>query len=408
MKILYLHQYFVPPEGSGGTRSYELASRLVAAGHEVTLITSSGMWPEYAGQKTRTQVVIDGIEIIVLPVAYSNAMSFAERAGAFLKFALEATAEARRHRADVVFATSTPLTIAVPGLAARVLGSAPMVFEVRDLWPELPIVMGALKNPMLQAVAKGLEWVAYHGAAQVVALSPGMADGVARRGIARDRITVIPNGCDVDKFERAADEVARFRAQMFPELATDQPLVVYAGTIGRMHEPGWLVSVARHMQDIDPDIRFALVGNGGVKASVSAQARDAGVLDQNLRMYDPVPKTAIPLLLRAASVATSTMFPVQELEHNSANKFFDALAAGAAVALNYGGWHAELISRYGAGLTLRHDDPRDAAVQLSALVRDSQRLASCQQGAKRLARAHFDRDDLAVRLETVLMRAVGR
>ncbi len=406
MKILYLHQYYVGPRGAGGTRSYELARRLVEAGHDVTLVTSSAMLPEYKGVKSRVEERVDGIRLVVLPVPYSNSMGLGRRAAAFAKFAAQATLEARRHEADVVFATSTPLTIALPGLAARVLASAPLVFEVRDLWPELPIVLGALENPGLRAAARGLEWLAYHGSAQVVALSPGMADGGARRGVDRSRISVIPNGCDVVKFERSPDEVASFRARMFPRLAPNQPLVVYAGTLGRMHDPGWLVDVAKHMQGIDPEIRVALFGKGGLEASIREQARCQGVLDRNLWMCGTLAKTEIPLLLRSASVAMSTMYPVPELEHNSANKFFDALAAGAAVAVNYGGWHADLVRSYGAGLVLRHGDPRDAAQQLRGLVRDAERLQSCRVGAKRLAVERFDRDDLAVQLENVLQRAL--
>lgn len=217
MKILYLHQYFVPPDAAGGTRSYELARRLVARGHDVTLVTSSAHMQGSARHRT-----LDGIEVVVLPVDYDNAMSNGERIRAFVEFAGRAAFEAARHPTDVVFATSTPLTIAIPGLAARFLTSAPLVFEVRDLWPEIPIAMGSLRNPLARAAARGLEWLAYHGSCEVVALSPGMADGVAKVGIPRERITVIPNGCDVEKFNVDAGAARAFVRGLLPELAPDQ------------------------------------------------------------------------------------------------------------------------------------------------------------------------------------------
>lgn len=406
VNILYLHQYFVPPDGTGGTRSYEFARRLVARGHKVTIITSSAHTGD--SDERRTVRNLDGIGLVVLPVRYDNAMSNSERVRAFLSFAGRAAAEAVRHEADVVFATSTPLTIALPGLVARLLTRAPMVFEVRDLWPKVPIAMGALSNPLTRGAARSLEWAAYHGAREVVALSPGMADGVANTGFARNRISVIPNGCDMENFDVDEAEARTFVRRLLPDLEDEQPLISYAGSLGLCHDPGWLVRVAQHMRSIDPGIRFCLVGKGGLAAEIERDAKAAGVLGKNLWMPGPLAKQEVPLLLGRATIATSTMLPMPELEHNSANKFFDGLAAGRPMAINYGGWQAELLREYGAGAELKHDDPRGAAERLAALARDSGRLAKCREGARLLARDHFDRDALAEQLERVLCRAAGR
>lgn len=405
MKILYLHQYFVSPTEAGGTRSYELARRLVARGHDVTLITSSAHLPQYALDGRRQRVMLDGIELIVLPVEYDNSMSYARRIRSFLKFAAAAAAEAARHRADVVFATSTPLTIAVPGLAARMMTRAPMVFEVRDLWPEVPIAMGALRSPLTRAAARGLEWVAYHGAREVVALSPGMADGVAKQGIPRERITVIPNGCDVDLFSVTHEDALAYRQREFPQLRDDQPLCLYAGTLGKAHDPGWIVELAARMRHVNPEVRFALVGKGAHAEDIKVRAQRAGVLDRNLWVRGPVAKQDMPKLLGSASMAISTMLPMPELEHNSANKFFDALAAGLPVAINYGGWQAKLLRGRGAGMVLDRADPRGSAVALDAVLTDPERLGAFRAGARALARDRFDRDALADSLEKVLLRA---
>lgn len=406
MNILYLHQYFVPPDGTGGTRSYEFARRLVARGHKVTIITSSAHTGD--SDERRTVRDLDGIGLVVLPVRYDNKMSNAERIRAFINFAGRAAAEAVRHKADVVFATSTPLTIAVPGLVARALTRAPMVFEVRDLWPEVPIAMGALANPLTRAAARSLEWAAYHGAREVVALSPGMADGVASTGVSRDRISVIPNGCDIGNFDVDDTKAKTFVRKLLPDLRDGQPLISYAGSLGLCHDPGWLVRVAKHMRSIDPDVRFCLVGKGGLAAEIERDAEAAGVLGENLWMPGPLAKQDVPLLLGGATIATSTMLPMPELEHNSANKFFDGLAAGRPMAINYGGWQSKLLREYGAGVELKHADPRGAAEALAALARDPGRLATCRRGARALARDHFDRDSLAEQLEQVLFRAAGR
>ncbi len=406
MRVLYIHQYFVTPSGAGGTRSYEFARRLVRRGHEVTLVTSNALMPEYAGITERTLVECDGFRLVVLPVAYDQGMSYSRRIMSFFEFAAAAARESTRHDADVVFATSTPLTVALPGLFARVAKRVPLVFEVRDSWPTLPIALGALQHPVAKVAARALEWVAYHGSAEVVALSPGMAKDVTARGFPTKRVTVIPNGCDIDLEDVSATEVAAYRARLFPDMRADQPLVTYAGNMGISHDPGWLVDVARQMLAIDGNVRFALVGGGALAQEVEARARREGVVDRNLYVRPPVPKADVPKLLRASAMATSTAAPIRELEDNSANKFFDALANGVPVALNYGGWQADLLGSYEAGIVLPFGRPDRAARTLHETLRDGARMARLRSGAAHLARERFDREVLTRSLEQVLERAV--
>jgi glycosyltransferase involved in cell wall biosynthesis len=409
MKILYLHQYFVPPDSPGGTRSYEFARRLVRRGHDVTVVTSSAsMKPEFADPERVTHRELDGIKLVILPVAYGNEMSFSRRLAAFGRFAAHATLETLREQADVIFATSTPLTIAIPGLLGHFARDTPMVFEVRDLWPELPIAIGALNNPIAQKLAKLLEWAAYHGSSEIVALSPGMADGVAAVGIPRERICVIPNSCDIAAFTTTPETIAAFRTARLPELRADQPLVVYGGTYGRINDAGWLVDVAAAMAQVAPHVRFAMAGSGAEAELIRARARSAGVLDRSLWMLPALPKREMPAFLGCAAVATSLFMPLEQMWNNSANKFFDALAASKPIAINYGGWQAGLLADSGAGIALPHADPLHAARQLAQLVGSPDALAEHARAAGQLARSRFDRDALAIQLEHVLQRAVDR
>jgi glycosyltransferase involved in cell wall biosynthesis len=407
MRILYLHQYFVPPDTSGGTRSYEFARRLIAAGHEVCMVTSSAMLPaRYRNTTATIETVISGIPSVVIPVAYGNEMSFVERITAFARFAALASREAMRRPADLIFATSTPLTIAIPALVGRLWQRIPMVFEVRDLWPELPIAVGALRNPILRSAASLLEWIAYHASARVVALSPGMAAGVARRGYPTQRITVIPNGCDIELFDVPAERGRAIRARL-PLQDADKPLIVYAGTFGRINGVDYLVEIAAHLREIAPDIRLLLVGSGAERSAVATRAHERGVLDRNLWIWDPIAKADMPDLLAAATVATSLFVPIKPMWNNSANKFFDALAAGKPIAINYGGWQADLLRDTGAGIVLPPDQAREAAQLLAAFVGDSAGLEPAARAARTLARTQFDRDRMAVVLEQVLLEAAG-
>jgi glycosyltransferase involved in cell wall biosynthesis len=407
LRILYLHQYFVPPETNGGTRSYEFARRLLAAGHDVRMITSSAMLPpSYQAARHTYETTIAGIPTVVIPVPYSNHMSFRARIGAFVQFAARAAWEAARRPADVVFATSTPLTIAIPGILASVWRRVPMVFEVRDLWPELPIAMGLLSNPLLKAAALALEWLAYHASAHVIALSPGMAAGIVRRGIPDQRITVIPNSCDLELFDVPAERGQHIRSRI-PGLTDGDPLIVYAGTFGHINGVEYLADVAAAARVHAPALRFLLVGDGVASDKLHERARALGVLDVNLWIWKPLPKQEIPDLLAAATVATSLFLPIPAMQHNSANKFFDALAAGRPLAINYGGWHADLLRESGAGISLPPDDPTQAAQLLGALVANRAALDQAGRQARHLAQTRFNRDAMARAFEAVLCGAAG-
>ena len=143
---------------------------------------------------------VDGIDIVELDMAYSNSDGYFKRGVTFVKFALRSIGIALTERYDVLFATSTPLTVGIPGIAARWLRGKPFVFEIRDLWPELPRAMGVIRNPLMLAALSALEWVSYRSAHRLVGLSPGIVEGIARRGVARDRIASVPNGCDLRIF----------------------------------------------------------------------------------------------------------------------------------------------------------------------------------------------------------------
>lgn len=396
MKILYLHQYFTTPSMSGGTRSYEMAKRLVAAGHEVHIITS---WREHTDKTDWWTDQIDGIHIHWLPVPYSNNMGFARRVQAFVRFAARCALRAIRVGGDIVFATSTPLTIALPAVAASRRLRRPMIFEVRDLWPALPIAIGALRSPVTIALARWLERFAYRNAERIVALSPGMADGIAATGYDRSRINIIPNSCDLELFQPDPAAAQRFRAA-HPELGAG-PIILYAGTMGQINGVSYFAELAAYLAQLLPDARCVVIGAGAEEQKVRSAARQHGVLDKNFFMYPAMNKTDLVGAFHAASVSLSLFIDLPEMRHNSANKFFDSLASGKAVAINYGGWQAALLDEYRCGIGL-DPSPEKAALQLAVLLRDEGLVEQMGCNSLDLARARFDRDRLAVDLRGVL------
>lgn len=400
MKIVYLHQYFKTPQTNGGTRSYEMARRWVARGHSVHMVTSdseraSGGWRTYD---------VEGITVHACAVPYSNSMSFRRRIQAFFQFGVLASFRARRLRGDVVFATSTPLTIIAPALFATAFRRTPIVFEVRDLWPELPIAIGALTNRVAIALARGLEVVAYRSARRIVALSPGMAEGVIRQGVPAEKVVVAPNSCDLDKFD--VPECVGLDYRQKQTWLGHRPLVVYCGTLGRINHVGYLVDVAKAMAELDPEVAFGIYGGGAEEGLIRRHAQDSGVLDRNLFMLGKVSKEQMPTILSAATVCTSLFLPLEEMQANSANKFFDALAAGRPVAINYGGWQADLVRGSGAGLVISPNDPEQAAKCLLRFIRDEAAVSRARTSARSMAYEKFARESISTNVLTVLTSTV--
>lgn len=398
MKVIYLHQYFKTPSMSGGTRSYEMAKRLVKAGHEVQMITT---WTNKTEHSDWFYESIDGIDVHWYPNAYNNNMSFKKRIESFMKFAHAATKKTASFKSsDIIFATSTPLTIAIPAVIASKLLKIPMVFEVRDLWPEIPIAIGALKNPALRLVAKKLERWAYKNSKAIVALSPGMKQGILKTDYPSNQVAVIPNSSD--NFELMHDDSAAARFRNEREWLNDSPLLVYTGTFGEINGVDYMVSLACELQSLDSNVKILLVGDGAEKPRVIAKAKSAGVFEGNLFIEPPMPKKDIPALLSAATMASALFIDLPEMRPNSANKFFDALASSTPVLLNYGGWMHDLVQHHSCGLTMWQQPIELVAKQLDEIMNDDEWIKKAGLAARRLAEKEFDRDALATQLISVL------
>jgi len=397
VRVLYFHQHFSTPEGAAGTRSYEMARRLLREGHKVTMVCGSyaagktGLdGPFYKGSRRGT---VDGIDVVEFDLHYANEQGFVRRSAVFLKFALASIRLVFGEKCDVVFATTTPLTAGIPGIFARWLRRKPFVFEVRDLWPELPRAMGVITNPMILAAMSALEWLSYRSATRCIGLSPGIADGIARRGVPRARIAMIPNGCDVGLLALASSETESFRRAN--GIAQDQLLAVYCGTHGLANGLDAVIDAAIELQRRGrDDIVLALIGRGHEKARLIERAEAAGLC--NVRFVDPVSKTRLFAVLAEADLGMQILKNIREFAYGtSPNKFFDYLSAGLPVLNNYPGWLAELIREHDVGFAIAPDSPEAFADTLEEAANDRTKLARLGAQASTLAHGALNRERLA-------------
>lgn len=393
MHVLYFHQHFSTPEGSAGTRSYEMGQALLRNGHSVTMVCGSyaqgntGLTVPFSKGKRRGH--IDGIDIIEFNLNYGNYMGFAQRVAVFAKFAIGSIGIALREPADVVFATTTPLTAGIPGIFVRWLGRKPFVFEVRDLWPELPKAMGVITNPIVLRLMSILEWASYRSADRLIGLSPGIVEGIASRGIGQSRIAIIPNGCDLDLF---ANRVDAWR----PEgVSDDQLLAIFTGTHGNANGLHTVLDAAKVLRDRGrDDISIALVGQGREKTGLQERARTENL--SNVLFLEPVPKMRLAGLMAGADIGLQILRNVPAFYYGtSPNKFFDYIAAGLPVLNNYPGWLAEMIADKNCGIAVPPEDPNAFADALIEAADDREALKQMAANAFNLAQTKFSRKELS-------------
>ncbi|WP_313453568.1 glycosyltransferase family 4 protein [Stutzerimonas nitrititolerans] len=393
MKVLYFHQHFSTPKGSTGIRSYEMARRLVARGHQVTMVCGS-----YGGGETGIALPfingmrrgeVDGIDIIEYDLAYSNSDGFLKRSMTFVRFALRSIGVALTERYDLAFATSTPLTAGIPGIFARWLRGKPFVFEVRDLWPELPKAMGVIRNPLLLGAMSVLEWISYRSAHRLVGLSPGIVDGIARRGVPRERVALIPNGCDLDIF---AGEVEPWRPG---QVKSDDLLAVFAGTHGVANGLDAVLDVAVELKRrTREDIKLLLIGQGKLKPALQERTRREGL--DNVLFHGPVNKARLAGLMAGTDVGLQILANVPAFYYGtSPNKFFDYIAAGLPVLNNYPGWLAGMIRENQCGFAVDPENPQAFADALEQAANERSALLAMGKRSRLLAEREFDRERLS-------------
>ncbi|MFC1395851.1 glycosyltransferase family 4 protein [Acinetobacter junii] len=393
MKILYFHQHFSTPKGSAGIRSYAMAQSLIRNGHQVTMVCGSFG----AGQTGLTQPfnkgmrrgMVDGIDIIEFELPYSNALSFLKRILIFFSFAFKSIKVALTEQYDVVFATTTPLTAGIPGIFAKWFRRKPFVFEVRDLWPELPKAMGVIKNPIVLWMMSVLEWTSYHSADRLVGLSPGIVNGIIKRGIAPEKVASIPNGCDLDIF---ASEHQAWR----PEGVQPTDLMaIFTGTHGLANGLNAVLDAAAELKKRQrTDIKLVLVGDGMQKKALLERATELKL--DNVIFHDPVNKAKLAGLMASADIGLQILANVPAFYYGtSPNKFFDYISAGLPVLNNYPGWLAELINKEQCGFAVPPENPQAFADALEQAANQREKLIEMGRNGQQVAREQFNRSILS-------------
>lgn len=400
MNILYIHQYFTTPEEPGGTRSYWISKELIKRGHNVTVITSTNK-----NNPDECVKNIDGIKVAYVKNAYDNYMSIPQKLYSFANFIRLALKTAKKQKnIDLIYATSTPLTIGYIALRLKKIKGWPYVFEVRDLWPEFPIQIGAIKNKIAINYLKDWEKKIYHQSEHIVALSPGMKDGVLATDIPDNKCSMIPNMSKPDEFfprEKSVEIMKKFNIE------SEKFNVIHFGSMGRANGLGYIIETANCLKDKgDNTINFLFMGDGATQPIIKKQAEEYGL--NNVKFLGNHKMSVVSEVVNCCDASITSFLDLPILYTNSPNKLFDSLSAGKPIIVNSAGWTKDLVEKENCGFYVDPNNPNDFAEKLLKYKDDLEQLKIWGKNSRRLSLEVFDKNILSSKVADVIECAYNK
>ena len=391
MKILYLHQYFKTPAEPGGTRSYWMAKELIKNGHEVIMFTSK----ELNGKK-KDVVIIDGIQVIYLNEAYDQNMSVFRRLKAFLSFVWKSILEAYKQKnINLVIATSTPLSIGIPALFLKWTKKIPYVFEVRDLWPEVPIQMGAINHSLLIKLTRLFEKAIYKNAEHVIALSPGMQEGVLKY-LPKDKTTMIPNMSKIDEFwSRKKNTELEKKLGLNPQSFK----LIHFGSLGLANGANSIIESAKLLKE-DDSVEFLFVGGGSTEEYLKHECTKNGLNNVKFLGRFSMKDTSEIVNLSHVSIVSFKDLPI--LYTNSPNKLFDSLSAGKPIIVNSAGWTKEMVIKHNCVYYVNPNHPQELVDIIKYLQNHPEIVKKMGTNARILAEEKYDKSIISKQFVKVI------
>jgi glycosyltransferase involved in cell wall biosynthesis len=407
MRVLVLTDNFVPEQNAPALREYEHCRRWVAHGIDVTVITTVPNFPLGKPQapyknKLYQRETIGGIDVIRVWTFLAPNRGVVLRSLDFVSFAITGFLLAGIwQRADVILATSPQLLTGLLGHVLAKLKRTPWVFEVRDLWPDSIVAVGAMREGGMIAFLRKVEHMLYRSANRVVTLNAPTRERIASGGISIDKIGIVSNGADISRIKaRAKDEalVAEHNLQ-------GKFVVGYVGTHGMAQGLEVIVHAADLMRN-DSSVHFLLVGPGAERRRIIALAKRLKL--ENITFVDMVPSDTAMAYLSVCDAVVAPLKKSPLIDLSVPSKIFEAAAMERPTILCAHGLAADLLTTYGAGVAIEPEDPQSLADTVKKLRDDPALMTRLKAGSAALAR-DYDRENLAAQmLEELKLAAAAR
>lgn len=396
--LVIIHQYFNFPSETGSTRTYHFAQIMRSRGWRVIVV--SGVLDH--GTKKKTGVFKkDGLTIIRRQINFANKDKFYIRIVKFMIFSVFAFAALLRIRSKIVFISSTPLTIVIPALLYKCITGNRYTLEVRDVWPEVPVALGVLRNRLLIKLSKVLEYLAYKNASAIVALSSGMSTSILRT-CSKVTPIVVPNGVNAqaEMFVESIDDMMPKR--VLDILNNRKEFMCYTGTFGHVNDMVFMTELMIAYTSKNSEIHFVLLGTGQEFEICKSLVERAGQKDRIIIL--PQSSKQVAFLITEKAIASFCFVrPIAELFNNSANKVPESLGLGTPVILNYQGWQSELLDEHNLSFVVKSRDISQACSELTSI---HEMLAGTHRSSlkKRCQKLAYEAFDLNKTFEPVVQK----
>lgn len=401
MHILFLSHYYPPEVNAPASRTSEHCREWVKAGHQVTVVTcapnhpAGRIYPGY-GNRLFQRETIDGVEVVRVWTYLAANEGFARRTLNYLSYMLGTSlALPRISRPDVVISTSPQFFCGLTGMIAKSTRRVPWLLEIRDIWPESIVTVGAMRKGLAIRFLEWLERLAYRRADGIVAVTDSFVGHIGARCGETAKISVIKNGADLSLFKRTGDAAAA-KASLG---VADKFVAAYVGTHGMAHGLDTILDAASLLAD-DPRIVLMLVGDGAERERLVARATEMDLT--NVRILGQRPKSDMPMVWAATDASVIHLKRNNTFKKVLPSKMFEAMAMACPIVLGVEGEAKALLDEAGAGIAITPESAEELAAAVRYLADDPDAAASFAHAGSRYVREHYDRAVLARRYIDVL------
>lgn len=401
MHILFLTDNFPPETNAPASRTHEHTKRWAAAGHRVTVVTTAPNFPAgkiFEGYRNRLwqREQIDGVEVIRLWTYITANEGFLRRTLDYVSFMVAAIlATPFLPRPDVIVSTSPQFFTPCAAFVVSRLKWRPWVFELRDLWPDSIVAVGAMKETALIRALRKLEYFLYRKATRIVSVTHSFREILSKNGIDPGKIEVVPNGADLEAY-RPGD-----RSEMLADKfdCKGKFVAAYVGTIGLAHGLGTLLDAAEQLRERD-DIAFVLVGAGAEEKVLMAEAGRRGL--GNVHFAGSVSKVEVRDYWRFCDVALVLLRDSPLFRHVLPSKMFEAMSTERPIILGVKGESEAVLKKAGAGIAIPPEDSRALAAAILQLAANREERVAMGKAGREFVTTRYNRDVLASRMLAVL------
>lgn len=401
MHILFLSHYFPPEVNAPATRTYQHCRRWVEAGHRVTVVTCVPNCPRgvpFDGYRNVWRKVeeVDGIKVVRVWTLLSRNEGFARRIANYLSYLVTATWFAIFQRdVDVVVATSPQFFCGWAGVLCKWIRRWPFVLEIRDIWPESIVTVGAMKRSWKIRILEWLERRMYAAANHIVTVGDGYRIKLLERNVPSERITVVPNGVALSS-HRPHHSAESLRRRFDAE---GKFICSYVGTVGMAHGLEVVLDAAEKLRAMGRhSVKFWIVGDGAERERLAKMALDRKL--ENVTFVGLVAKQLVADILACSDACLVHLRGTELFGTVIPSKIFEIMEASVPIIMGVRGEACDIVLKANAGIPMTPDDA-DSLVACIDRLRESP--AEFREGQAYVAE-HYNRDDLAERM----LRAIER